>query len=57
MLPRRHDGYGELVFTHDEVLALARATGLRTKKVRKIAKRFQLVMNEAVSELLNKYKK
>lgn len=50
--PRTVDHDGNLQFTWIEVLMIARATGLRSKKSRHIKKRFQLVMKEAIDKLL-----
>jgi hypothetical protein len=51
--PRNCDSQGRLQFTWEEILMIARATGLKSKKRRQIQKRFQLVMREAVAALLD----
>lgn len=53
---KKVDDNGELLFSWKEVYVLAKATGLKSKKKRKIIKRFRLLMHEAIEELVNSYK-
>ena len=51
------DNSNALTFSGEEVTLIAEMTGLRSKKIRKIVKRFRLVMVETIRELVEEYKK
>lgn len=49
---RQADENGVISFTAEEVYYIARASGLRTNKTRKIVKRFQLIMGQAIRNMV-----
>ena len=45
----------KLYFSYDLVVAICRSTGLRSKKKRHLTKRFKLIINQAITDLMEKY--
>jgi hypothetical protein len=54
---RRCDDNGMIKFTNLEMLMIARATGLKSKKRRHIRKRFKLVISAALQKWLDHQQK
>lgn len=53
---RKINDNGELLFTKEEVYCLAKVTGLRTNKTRKINKRFKKLINYLIEELVKEHR-
>ena len=49
------DSNGTLLFDYEWVVAIARSTGLKSKKRRHIVKRFRIIMAYAITDLLERY--
>jgi hypothetical protein len=54
---RTADENGMITFSNTEMLMIARATGLKSKKRRHIRKRFRLVVGQALTNFLNSQNK